>query len=259
MSRFLKMFTATATVALVLIASIQAPTLAFTVDESVIASGGDASDVYTSAPDVTNTIDTQTVIKGQFDYRASDTTPDQAADIYKIFLSAGTFQVTVAGDNQLKTILALFNSDGKGVYIAGSDTTTDAKVDASIDKAGVYYLGISVNTVNASNVSGVLITVPSTLNDGTTSGGGGDTVFPNIPFNNFQQPTSNVQGGYRFDGISFPGQVQGTTNYTATLTGTAVNVPEPAMAGTSFGFLALALTTGIGRRLRLTEKSGFKN
>jgi hypothetical protein len=256
MSRFLKMFTATATVALVLIASIQAPTLAFTVDESVIASGGDASDVYTSAPDVTNTIDSQTVINGSVIYNGnpptspggSGTTPNNVADVYKVSLSSGDFQVQV--NTGFTAIIALFNSEGKGVYISDSN---NSRINVTIDQAGVYYLGLSVKTTDTFS----LIAVPSTLENG------GDAIFPASYYNNnfttpqpLQAPTSNVQGGYRFDGTTFPGT---GTGYVATLTGTAVNVPEPAMAGTGFGFLALALTTGIGRRLRWTQKSGFRN
>jgi hypothetical protein len=259
MSRFMKMFTATATVALVLIASIQAPTLAFTVDESVIASGGDASDVYTLAPDVTNTIDAQTVINGSVLYSGNPpapggfgTTPNNVADVYKISLSSGDFQVKV--DGGFTAILALFNSEGKGVYISDSP---DSKIFVNIDQAGVYYLGISVNTRVRTSGTFSPIAVPSTLENG------GENIFPASYYNNnlttpqpLQPPTSLVQGGYRFDGTSFPFTGD---SYVATLTGTAVNVPEPATAGTGFGFLALALTTGIGRRLRLTEKSGFKN
>jgi hypothetical protein len=258
MSRFMKMFTATTTVALVLIASIQAPTLAFTYNEGET---NDASDIYTSAPDVTNTIDDQTVINGVFLYSGTLTKPNDVADVYKVSLSSGNFQVKVDdGDgDSLKTIIALFNSEGKGVYISDSDKS---QINVTIDQAGVYYLGLSVNSVNFLDNNGVRTTyspiaVPSTLENGDVA------IFPLSYFNNnittpqsLQPPTSNVQGGYRFDGTTFPSQL---TNYVATLTGTAVNVPEPATAGTGFGFLALALTTGIGRRLRLTEKSGFKN
>jgi hypothetical protein len=256
MSRFMKMFTATATVALVLIASIQAPTLAFTVE------GSGTSDVYTSALDVTNTIDTQTVINGEFLYSGSSTKPKDVADVFKISLSSGNFQVKVGDGGSLKTIIALFNSEGKGVYISDSD---NSQINVAIDQAGIYYLGLSLNSVIFSSeppppfteITYAPVAVPSTLENGD------DAIFPASYYNNnfttpqsLQTPTSNIQGGYRFDDTTFPSLA---SSYVATLTGTAVNVPEPAMAGTSFGFLALALATRIGRRLRLTEKSGFKN
>jgi hypothetical protein len=262
MSRFMKMFTATATVALVLIASIQAPTLAFTYDEG---ESNDASDVWDplTSPNVTNTIDDQTVINGSVIYSGASTTPDNVADIYKISLSAGTFQVALS-NNGFTPILALFNSSGQGVYI-----DDDSQINVNIDQAGVYYLGISVNTVQDRDVNGNkinfdLITVPSTEEGSTVPESGGQAIFPNSSFdidNNvtpqpLQTPTSLVQGGYRFDGMTFPSR---GSSYTATLTGTAVNVPEPAMAGTGFSFLALALTTQIGRRLRLTGKGEFRS
>jgi hypothetical protein len=247
MSRFLKMSAATATVALVLIASIQAPTLAFTVE------GSGSSDVYTSALDVTNTTDTQTVINGIVLYGGAETTPDSVADIYKVSLSSGTLQVALS-NNGFTPILALFNSSGQGVYI-----DDDSQINVNIDQAGVYYLGISVNTVGGS----ALITVPSTEEGSTEPMSGGEAIFPNSYFDidngtpqALQTPTSLVQGGYRFNGMTFP--ISGS-GYTATLTGTAVNVPEPAMAGTGFSFLALALTTQVGRRLRLTGKGEFRS